>query len=897
MIFKKKILTIFALIIVNVANAQTINLFDANTIASNFSKEILNDREYWLDEVICFGNNNDTSVYIFNFKENNGFVIIPTYKTNKIILAYSLNNKFDFNNVPPALLDLLRSYSEEIEFFKKNRNDDSVLKRNDIIGYKQGSIVQPIISTKWDQACFYNDSCPNAYNAGAYYCQKVPAGCVAIALAQIIRYYKYPLIGNSFNSYYNPYYGIQYANFGATFYNYTSMPDVLFSKNSTTAQFIYHCAVSVNTQFNYQYSGANINDAKNSLINYFNYSNSAQIMQKNNFTESGWLNLIKNELDSARPVFLSGYNQNNSGGHAFICDGYDNNNLFHINWGWGGLYNGYFALTSLTPNSNNFSYNQSAIINIKPQNNYPVCHFKSDTNYIFKNGSVQFTDLSSGIVNQWKWIFDGGTPNISYDQNPIVSYNQSGIYNVTLIVSGSLGSDTLTKKNYITVTPYANFSSNKKFISINESVVFYDNSIVADSILSYYWVFQGGIPSTSNIKNPIVSFNQPGTYNISLSINTINGNHSITKNNYITVYNQCSYLLKDSIPNYYINPTNSANFLIFQEDFDSLTPYYSGHSTKWNVFKQAISPGDTNFFYGATSFFTNIGQANNWLEIGPISIPANGANLKWKHLYYLNNKRDGYEVLLSTTGLTKDYYNSPPVFSRTDNDSQTDGNTSWTSQQISIPANIYGNSDIYIAFHHYAYNMYYLFLDDIELVSCSGLPVVANFKADTTNILSGEAINFTDLSSGNPISWEWTFYGGIPNLSYEQNPQNIKYLNAGVFPVKLKVFNGENTDSLIKINLINVGTNGFSNNQISNLLNIYPNPANDFTKICFDLLNNETEIQLIDMQGQILYQTSIINSENEKIIPLNNLKSGCYLIKIKNNTAHNLIFRKLIILK
>jgi PKD repeat protein len=351
------------------------------------------------------------------------------------------------------------------------------------------------------------------------------------------------------------------------------------------------------------------------------------------------------------------------------------------------------------------------------------------------------------------------------------------------------------------------------------------------------------------------------------------------------------------VPNYYINPQNLANFQIFQEDFDSLTPYYSGHSTKWNIFKQVLSPGDTNSFYGAASIFTTAGQADNWLEFGPITVPANGATLKWKHLYYLNNKRDGYEVLLSTTGLTRDHYISPPVFSRLDNDPKTDGNTSWTPQEINIPPNIYGNSDIYIAFHHFAYNMYYLFIDDIELISCSGLPVVCDFKADTTNILPGNSVNFTDLSSGNPILWEWTFYGGTPSYSLEQNPQNIKYSSPGVYPVKLKVFNGENYDSITKTNYINVNANDIENYQEFSNIKISPNPAKDYVKVSFPTLMDDAFLMLFDMHGRKIYELLLKKGSHEQTIALNNLKNGYYIIKLINNLNCNFGLNKLIILK
>jgi PKD repeat protein len=470
----------------------------------------------------------------------------------------------------------------------------------------------------------------------------------------------------------------------------------------------------------------------------------------------------------------------------------------------------------------------------------------------------------------------------------------SGIYPVTLTTSNSNGSNTLTKTDYITVAPIADFKANKTVISSGESINFMDISTVISQPTSYLWSFIGGNPSTSVLANPNnIYYSQPGTYNVCLTITTAAGNQIICKNNYITVYANCTYQLKDSVPQYYINQANAANFQIKQEDFDSLVPYYAGHSTKWNIFNKINSPGDTNFFYGATSFFTQTGQANNWLEFGPITIPTNGAILKWDHLYYLNTKRDAYEVLLSTSGLTKDYYTAPPIFSRADNDPQTNNDTLWKTQEVTIDGTIYGGQQIYVAFHHFANNKYYLFLDNIKVISCSGLPINANFSADSTTINTGNSVDFFDGSTGNPTSWKWTFYGGNPSTSTLQNPTGITYNTYGYHNVKLVVNNGFETDSIIKTNFIFSNNTGIFADEKQQELFVYPNPAYDYINI---VLNNNNElgmnIKILDLLGNTLLINNIKKQENQIKIPLQTLKKGVYFIELK--TKEKTLFKKFI---
>ena len=176
-----------------------------------------------------------------------------------------------------------------------------------------------------------------------------------------MKYHNYPKTGTGSHSYSSAY-GTLPANFGATTYDWGSMPNA--SGNNAVSKLLYHCAVALNMDFGPDGSGAYTGSVDNVLEMYFNYDTAAKYVYKSSYTTSGWRNLIRSQIDAGQPVVYRG---SGSGGHAFNVDGYKTgNNTFHLNWGWGGSYNGYYLLENLTPGGSNYNSSQGAVINIKP---------------------------------------------------------------------------------------------------------------------------------------------------------------------------------------------------------------------------------------------------------------------------------------------------------------------------------------------------------------------------------------------------------------------------------------------------------------------------------------------------------------------------------------------------
>jgi PKD repeat protein len=177
------------------------------------------------------------------------------------------------------------------------------------------------------------------------------------------------------------------------------------------------------------------------------------------------------------------------------------------------------------------------IANIPVSSGPPTAAFTSDTVSVPLAGVVNFTDQSTGGPTSWSWTFEGGTPATSTDQNPSVTYNSAGTFDVSLTVTNPNGSDSETKTDYITVyvpsPPAAEFTASATNIEEGQSVTFTDQS--TNSPTSWSWTFEGGTPATSTDQNPSITYNSAGTFDVSLTVTNSGGSDTETKIDYITV--------------------------------------------------------------------------------------------------------------------------------------------------------------------------------------------------------------------------------------------------------------------------------------------------------------------------------------------------------------------------
>ena len=327
----------------------------------------------------------DTLMAIFNFQPQ-GFLILSMKETTYPVLGYSLKNEFDMNNLAPEAGYLLETYAGEMLHIQKTKAEvgTSVKQAWQDLKAKDGKsvagvpVISPLTYSKWGQGKYYNQLCPIVKADGMVdYDDRAPNGCVALTMAILMYYYRYPETGVGSNSY-TPKNanlvidGPLSVDFSEQHYNYDVMQDQLTSFNYEMAKLIYHCGVSVNMDYKPSGSGAHNSIARNALVNNFQFSEDAVVIEKSEKPEGEWKGMLMAELDLLRPIYYFGRRTATSG-HVFICDGYDSDSLFHFDFGWDGRQAGFYSTTSSDDNAVNGYYSgQGALFNVYPKNDYPT---------------------------------------------------------------------------------------------------------------------------------------------------------------------------------------------------------------------------------------------------------------------------------------------------------------------------------------------------------------------------------------------------------------------------------------------------------------------------------------------------------------------------------------------
>lgn len=380
--------------------------------------------------------------YTFTFNAG-GFVLIAGDDASIPVLGYSFDSEMPEDITNPATREWLENYGTEIsEIVKAGLSNRETLREWEAI--RQGNFpsptrdVNPLLSTTWDQGCYYNELCP--YDAGGQ-CGHVWTGCVATAMAQIMKYHSFPPQGVGSHSYTSGTYGQQSADFGNTAYNWAAMPNNVATSNIPTATIMYHAGVSVNMQYGTSGSGAYSEDVPGAMLDYFNYHPDIAIVYKDNFPNvEDFKNLLRADLDDSQPVYYSGYG---SGGHAFVCDGYRmNDGKFHFNWGWSGGANGWFSIGSLNPYGNNFNQDNAAVLHIKPYNPNLIVRITHPVNYAII-GVGYSVDIEAVTVR--------GTPSqmkIFIDNNEMASGSGTGLSYTWHTTVADLGSHEVRAYSY-----------------------------------------------------------------------------------------------------------------------------------------------------------------------------------------------------------------------------------------------------------------------------------------------------------------------------------------------------------------------------------------------------------------------------------------------------------------
>ena len=321
------------------------------------------------------------------------FVIIAGDDCVQPVLGYSMEGGFGNGTMPECVSDWLKAYTDGIASVKESRLNATVEIRSEwemllngrCLEPKSRSNVKPLIRTKWNQRDPFNSLCPldsNGYNGHAV------AGCGAIAMAQIMNYWEHPVRGVGSHCYVpatHTEYDTLCASFGETVYDWDNMKNIYSRGYNETealavATLVYHCGVSVDMDYDFRYDQNGQNPVSNvsqpilddALIEYFDYSSNTTYVQKAQFHDTIWVSMLKQDLNDLQPVlYRAASNNQGANAHIFICDGYDENDFFHFNWGHAGNYDGYYTIAELHEGLTNYNYGNYAMFGCRP-NTTPI---------------------------------------------------------------------------------------------------------------------------------------------------------------------------------------------------------------------------------------------------------------------------------------------------------------------------------------------------------------------------------------------------------------------------------------------------------------------------------------------------------------------------------------------
>lgn len=278
--------------------------------------------------------------YVFQRGTDGGFVLVSAETETQPIIGYADEGTFLPDALPANAAYWLQRYAEQIQYMQSHPV------RQRLASAATYPSVANLIGTNWNQEAPYNMLCPTIGGTAA------PTGCVATAMAQIMYKHRYPTTGTGSHSYRWRLQTLS-ANFGTTNYDWANMTPKYNSLSSTAAKqavatLMYHLGVAVEMDYGADGSSASAVDAMQGIINYFGYDAAIRPYMLDYHGEETTMQAIASELSLGRPVFFSAFTKD-GGGHAFVGEGMRNDGFIYINWGWGGVANGYYALTLLDP--------------------------------------------------------------------------------------------------------------------------------------------------------------------------------------------------------------------------------------------------------------------------------------------------------------------------------------------------------------------------------------------------------------------------------------------------------------------------------------------------------------------------------------------------------------------
>ena len=700
--------------------------------------------------------------YIFVHPLDKGYVIVSADDCVQPVIAYSLNSRFDFP-LPEHVWARLQAYEEEIAYYKsagiRATSEITEMWQSMLNGSytpRNTTSVEPMLTTTWNQSPYYNNLCPDSAGIHAV------TGCAATATAQVMKFWNWPVTGTGSHTYTDDNFGTLTANFGATTYQWSVMPNAL-DASSTTAQvnavatLMFHVGVAIEMDYGINSSGAYTNSygysdlacSENALKNYFGYKSSLYSVYKNNTNDVVWVNTLTAEMDAGRPVIEAGHG---GGGHAFVCDGYDNNGLFHINWGWGSAYDGYFAHNALNPggggtgSGTTHSYNedQSLVVGIEPNG-----VLRTNVNHLLlpqEGGTASFT-VTSNNTSTTSWTATSNqswltvSPNTGYGSGVVTTVNVTATANNTgavrtAVVTITQGTQTVT----VNVSQNECSSADMCTITVQMSDSYGDGWNGSYLTLSST---SGYVYGTATVSSGSYATQQFNVCPSALQLAWTSGSQWDSECSFVvydaggqpllTVSSSPTGTYSIATPCTSTQPPTTCEITTF--------PWTESFENSLDCWNTIDADGDGNVWGRTTSFpydgsytmysYSYDGNsqtalnAKNYLVSPLITLPATGNyELKFYARSANNNYPDSILVKLSSTGNTNASSFGTTLMSKT--------MISATYQQYTVSLSGRNGQSFYLAFVHDSYDGLYLLLDNVTIVNSSQSYTITATSANST---------------------------------------------------------------------------------------------------------------------------------------------------------------------
>ena len=336
--------------------------------------------------------NDADAVYVFGHKDGAGFIVTPADDCAPAVLGYGDSKIHDKNGeMAPGFQYWINALGRQVSYSATHSRGQVIRKAR-----AEREPIAPLCKTIWNQDDPFNLKCP----------PKDPphcvTGCVATAMAQVLKYHNWPETGEGYVSYYYDSKTILRMNYAATTFKWDDMLDSYYGNYSEASSdavstLMIACGYSVKMNYRTSSSGAYSFDIGSALGSYFKYDKSLRFLVRDYYALQEWEDIIYTSLKEDGPVIYNG--QSSIGGHSFVCDGYQDDGYFHFNWGWGGISDGYFLLDALDPehqgiggSDSGFDYIQDIIVGIRPD----------------RTGDSQWTEsiMYGNGLNELNWLAD-----------------------------------------------------------------------------------------------------------------------------------------------------------------------------------------------------------------------------------------------------------------------------------------------------------------------------------------------------------------------------------------------------------------------------------------------------------------------------------------------------------